>query len=1051
MKTECATLSVIGCELILVFLLAGGLPAQQVPTAGGPQGQSVPHLVKFSGTVNDVNGRPRTGVTSITFALYKDQAGGAALWLETQNVTLDAQGHYTLLLGLNSAEGMPLQLFTANEAQWLGVQPEGLPEQRVLLVSVPYALKAADAETLGGMPASAFVLAAPVASSGPGSSGSQTGGTTGMNSATGSSASGVSPATTCTSGSCPVSTSAPGGTANFLPLFTDPTTVQNSVMAQSPCPFDNTQTCLGIGTTSPARILDVNGEIRVGGGNIFLQRNLVDLTGRRNWAMGTETFNVGDFSIFVSASNSTYPSLPVFTALSNGFMGVGVATPVVNLEVAGTGGGLLVDSPGVISGSGAGLKNLPAASLTGTLPAATLTGVNGSGLTNVNATTLGGNLSSVFATTGSNTFTGNQSVTGNVILSGSLAGGAASLNSLALPSTSSASVGVITLGATPFLHNFGTNNTFVGASAGNMTMTGSGGNSAVGTSALSANTTGNNNSAFGVNALTSNTAGVGNSAFGLGTLPNNTTGADNSAFGAFALQLNTTGNDNSAFGNGALVSNTTGGSNAAFGYQALQSNTTGGSNAAFGYQALPFITTESNNVAFGDGAFQNLGSSGGPADSNIAIGTHAGMNLISGSGNIYLGNAGVGSESNTIRIGDSAVQSATFLAGNVTITAPLGSGLIFPDGSKQTTAATGGGGITAVNTPLGGGLMGGVTSGAANLSLINSCGSGQVLQWNGTVWACATVSASAGVTSVTAGTGLTGKPSNPITSSGTLAIDPTVVPQLGAANTFSATQTIIGNTSTQIVSITQNGAGNGLVASTPSTTSLTGAVVGTATGSGEVAGVAGFATGSGGAGVYGQASGSNGAGVYGQASASTGAAGVFNIIGTTGQILVGWASGVDKFRVDATGKGFFDGGTQTGGADFAESLAVAGDRASYEPGDLLVIDPAGERRLALAHRPYSTLVAGIYSTKPGVLATPYQIDDARVSHEVPLAVVGVVPCKVTAENGPIAAGDLLVTSRTPGHAMKGSNRSRMLGAVVGKALEPLASGTGVIQVLVTLQ
>ena len=160
---------------------------------------------------------------------------------------------------------------------------------------------------------------------------------------------------------------------------------------------------------------------------------------------------------------------------------------------------------------------------------------------------------------------------------------------------------------------------------------------------------------------------------------------------------------------------------------------------------------------------------------------------------------------------------------------------------------------------------------------------------------------------------------------------------------------------------------------------------------------------------------------------------------------------MDVFRVDSTGKGYFDGGTQTGGADFAESLAVAGDRASYEPGDLLVIDPAGERRLALARRPYSTLVAGIYSTKPGVLATPYQIDDVRVAQEVPLAVVGVVPCKVTAENGPIAVGDLLVTSRTPGHAMKGSNRSRMLGAVVGKALEPLTSGKGVIQVLVTLQ
>ena len=65
--------------------------------------------------------------------------------------------------------------------------------------------------------------------------------------------------------------------------------------------------------------------------------------------------------------------------------------------------------------------------------------------------------------------------------------------------------------------------------------------------------------------------------------------------------------------------------------------------------------------------------------------------------------------------------------------------------------------------------------------------------------------------------------------------------------------------------------------------------------------------------------------------------------------------------------------------------------------------------------------------------------------------IGIVPCKVSAENGTIARGDLLVTSGTPGHAMKGTDRSRMTGAIVGKALEPLASGTGTILIAVTLQ
>ena len=74
-----------------------------------------------------------------------------------------------------------------------------------------------------------------------------------------------------------------------------------------------------------------------------------------------------------------------------------------------------------------------------------------------------------------------------------------------------------------------------------------------------------------------------------------------------------------------------------------------------------------------------------------------------------------------------------------------------------------------------------------------------------------------------------------------------------------------------------------------------------------------------------------------------------------------------------------------------------------------------------------------------------------VASRSPLAVVGTVPCKVTTENGPISAGDLLVASSTPGHAMRGTDRNCMLGAVVGKALEPLSDAIGVIQVLVTLQ
>jgi hypothetical protein len=171
-----------------------------------------------------------------------------------------------------------------------------------------------------------------------------------------------------------------------------------------------------------------------------------------------------------------------------------------------------------------------------------------------------------------------------------------------------------------------------------------------------------------------------------------------------------------------------------------------------------------------------------------------------------------------------------------------------------------------------------------------------------------------------------------------------------------------------------------------------------------------------------------------------------------GNLYLGMTNTVHKFRVDTNGVAYADGGFVASGADFAESVAVRGTRSEYEPGDVLEIDANADRHLALAHHPYATLVAGIYSTKPGVLATPHNIDDPSAkSTEVPLAMVGIVPCKVTAENGAIARGDLLVASSRPGYAMKGTDRSRLVGAVVGKALQPLAAGTGTIEVLITLQ
>ena len=80
----------------------------------------VPRLIKFSGTLLDDQSRPMAGPVGVTFALYAQQSGGAALWMETHNVKPDENGNYTILLGTNSTEGVPAELFVSGEAALAG-------------------------------------------------------------------------------------------------------------------------------------------------------------------------------------------------------------------------------------------------------------------------------------------------------------------------------------------------------------------------------------------------------------------------------------------------------------------------------------------------------------------------------------------------------------------------------------------------------------------------------------------------------------------------------------------------------------------------------------------------------------------------------------------------------------------------------------------------------------------------------------------------------------------------------------------------------------------
>ncbi len=150
-----------------------------------------------------------------------------------------------------------------------------------------------------------------------------------------------------------------------------------------------------------------------------------------------------------------------------------------------------------------------------------------------------------------------------------------------------------------------------------------------------------------------------------------------------------------------------------------------------------------------------------------------------------------------------------------------------------------------------------------------------------------------------------------------------------------------------------------------------------------------------------------------------------------------------QFRVLTSGDVRSDGTFSSPAADFAEMLpAVAG----LEPGDVLIIGADG--KLTRSGKPYQSAVVGVYSTQPGFVGGR-SVDGDPIG-TVPLAVVGVVPVKATAENGSIQPGDLLTTSSVAGHAMKAGSQAAV-GTVIGKALAPLKSGTGVILMLVTLQ
>ena len=368
--------------LLLLLVIVPPVPAQQISSV-------VPTQVNFSGTLTDSNSKRLSGTVGVTFYLYKEQQGGSPLWVETQNVTADKSGHFTVVLGSTISQGLPTSLFASGEARWLGVQAQGQAEQpRVLLLSVPYALKAGDAQTVGGLSPSAFVLAtSPNANSSALSS-------SGFNT---------------NSNAPPLGGS---GKAKYLPIWTNGTTLGSSVLFQS---GKGSTAQVGISTTTPASTLDVNGSGTV--------RGLFSLP-PSGVATSTTGFNSQPIDLAASVFNSgtstavtqtfQWQAEPVANNTSN-------ATGSLNLLFAqGTGKpsetGLNVASNGQITfAKGQTFPGTGNGTITGVTAGTDLTGGGNSGNVTLNVDN-----TKVPQLNSANTFTGNQTINGNVSDSGNI-------------------------------------------------------------------------------------------------------------------------------------------------------------------------------------------------------------------------------------------------------------------------------------------------------------------------------------------------------------------------------------------------------------------------------------------------------------------------------------------------------------------------------------------------------------------------------------------------------------------------------------------------------
>ena len=271
------SISMVVLAIAILAPSSGRAQAVSSGAVGASAGaRSVPRLVEYQGVVTDASGKPLAGNATVTFAVYARQDDGGSLWHETQRVEADKNGRYTVQLGSTLEGGVPAAVFESTQARWLGVQIENEPEgTRTLFVSVPYAFKAGDAETLGGLPMSAFALAG-----------------TGGGAQRAAAASGSTGSAKGSDAQAPYS-----GTVNHIAKFVTTTQLGNSGI------FETGGGQVGIGTTTPggAKLSVVSTSATGVAGNV------VSTTGKVQGVLGTtaSTGGIGVLGIASATSGGT--------------------------------------------------------------------------------------------------------------------------------------------------------------------------------------------------------------------------------------------------------------------------------------------------------------------------------------------------------------------------------------------------------------------------------------------------------------------------------------------------------------------------------------------------------------------------------------------------------------------------------------------------------------------------------------------------------------------------------------------------------------------------